>query len=107
MSLSGLIATLRPGQSVFLPGSTGEPAGLMEALAREGAAPLDIMSSYLPGINHVPLDRIALRLPVRPWRGHGPKARRVPAPAALLRHLHEAFERAREVRRLHRPCLSA
>jgi acyl-CoA hydrolase len=58
MSLSGLIATLRPGQSVFLPGSTGEPMGLMEALAEEGAAPLDITSSYLPGINRVPVDRL-------------------------------------------------
>jgi acyl-CoA hydrolase len=58
MRLSGLIATLRPGQSVFLPGSTGEPMGLMEALAEEGAAPLDITSSYLPGINRVPVDRL-------------------------------------------------
>lgn len=56
MSLTTLLDRLEPGARVFLPGSAGEPAGLVEALCAPGAPALDILSSCVPGINPVPLD---------------------------------------------------
>ena len=56
-SLQALAALLASGERVFLPGSTGDPAGLGDALFREGAPPLTVTSSYVPGVNTVPAER--------------------------------------------------
>ncbi len=58
MGLTTLLDRLKPGARVFLPGSAGEPDGLTDALCAAGAPALDITSSYVPGINPVPLDRL-------------------------------------------------
>lgn len=55
-SLSALAALLTPGERVFLPGYTGEPAGLTDALFTPDAAPLHVTASYVPGVNVVPVD---------------------------------------------------
>ena len=56
-SLQALVQGLSPGERVFLPGSTGEPPGLTDALFNAGAVPLDITASYVPGVNAVPVAR--------------------------------------------------
>lgn len=48
---------LRPGERVFLPGSAGEPAGLTDALFHPEATPLSVTSSFVPGVNAMPVDR--------------------------------------------------
>jgi len=53
-SLSALVGLLRPGERVYLPGSGGEPLGLMQALSA-GGTPLAITASFVPGINPWPL----------------------------------------------------
>lgn len=56
-SLPALVRLLRPGERIFLPGSTGEPPGLTEALFDGAVPPLDITASYVPGVNPIPVDR--------------------------------------------------
>lgn len=58
MSLTTLLAELEPGARVFLPGSAGEPDGLVAAMCAPGAPPLDLTTSAVPGINPLPLDRL-------------------------------------------------
>ena len=55
-SLQALAALLTPGERVFLPGYTGEPAGLTDALFTPDAPPLHVTASYVPGVNVVPVD---------------------------------------------------
>lgn len=59
-SLDALAALLEPGERTFLPGSTGEPPGLTEALFQPDATPLQITSSYIPGINVMPVERFPI-----------------------------------------------
>ncbi len=54
-SLAALVALLSPGERVFLPGSTGEPQGLADALFHPAATALDVTASYVPGVNPVPV----------------------------------------------------
>ncbi len=56
-SLDALAALLEPGERTFLPGSTGEPPGLTEALFHPDATPLQVTSSFIPGINFMPVER--------------------------------------------------
>ena len=56
-SLQALAEGLTAGERVFLPGSTGEPPGLTDALFNEAAVPLDVTASYVPGVNAVPVAR--------------------------------------------------
>jgi acyl-CoA hydrolase len=58
MSYASLIATLKPGERVYIPGSAGEPIGLMEALCAEGAPPLHLTAPFVPGLNVAPLDSL-------------------------------------------------
>ncbi len=53
-SLPALAAQLSPGEHIYLPGSTGEPAGLTDALFAGHMPALDITASYVPGVNPVP-----------------------------------------------------
>ncbi|CAN5803372.1 acetyl-CoA hydrolase/transferase C-terminal domain-containing protein [soil metagenome] len=50
-AIARILEALRPGETVFLPGSTGEVPALSAALAAEGAPALDITASFVPGIN--------------------------------------------------------
>ena len=52
-----LVRHFVPGESVFLPGSAGEAVPLIEALS--DAPPLAISTSFVPGINPLPLERFA------------------------------------------------
>ena len=56
-SLQALAALLRPGERIYLPGSTGEAPGLTEVLFCENAPPLDVTASFVPGVNAVPVER--------------------------------------------------
>lgn len=56
-SLGALAALLEAGERVFLPGSTGEPPGLTDALFHADATPLQVMSSFIPGVNIMPVER--------------------------------------------------
>ena len=56
-SLAAFVARLRPGERVFLPGSTAEPHGLTDELLQPDAAPLSITASYVPGVNAIPIQR--------------------------------------------------
>lgn len=56
---TALAACLRPGERVYLPGSAAEVVPLVEALCAEGAPALDLTTSFVPGINPLPLDRFA------------------------------------------------
>ena len=52
-----LVRHFVPGESVFLPGSAGEAVPLIEALS--DAPPLAISTSFVPGINPLPIARFA------------------------------------------------
>jgi acyl-CoA hydrolase len=55
---AAIVSALRPGERVYLPGSTGESSALTEALCSEGPPALDITSTFVPGINPFPGDRL-------------------------------------------------
>ena len=57
-SLQALVGLLAPGERIYLPGSTAEPRGLIEALCGADAPPLAITASYVPGVNAIPLQRL-------------------------------------------------
>ncbi|TWG92069.1 acetyl-CoA hydrolase/transferase-like protein [Mesorhizobium sp. J18] len=46
-----ILASLRPGDRIFLPGSAGEVASLSAALVAGEGPPLAITATYVPGIN--------------------------------------------------------
>ncbi|MGI4951256.1 MAG: hypothetical protein ACRYGM_05580, partial [Janthinobacterium lividum] len=58
--IDDMAAAFRPGEHVFLPGSAGEPAALLAALAArpERSRGLRIMSTAVPGINTLPMDAL-------------------------------------------------
>ena len=56
---AALLRHLSPGERVFLPGSAGEAIPLIAALSDGNAPPLDIVASFVPGLNPLPLDRFA------------------------------------------------
>ena len=58
-SLTALAELLTPGERVYLPGSTGEPPDLTDALLGESAPPLAITATYVPGVNAVPVERFS------------------------------------------------
>lgn len=61
MTPGGLIDALREaGPRVFIPGSSGEPHGLAEALyaAGDALAGLELTTTFVPGINRLEVDRL-------------------------------------------------
>ena len=58
VSLQAMADLFRPGESLYLPGSAGEPAALLAALAAqpERSRGLRILSSAVPGINRLPME---------------------------------------------------
>jgi acyl-CoA hydrolase len=60
VSIDVLADAIRPGESVFLPGSAGEPVALLKAFAArpEISRGLRILSSAIPGINELALDQL-------------------------------------------------
>lgn len=56
-SILHLASSLSPGERVYLPGSTAEPDGLMDALLQPDAPPVAITATYVPGVNAIPLAR--------------------------------------------------
>jgi acyl-CoA hydrolase len=55
---AAIVSALRPGERVFLPGSTGESPALTDALCAEGAPALNITTTFVPGINPLPGERL-------------------------------------------------
>ena len=55
ISMNSLLATLRPGMRVFVPGSSGEPRSFLAALANadESIAGIELVTNFLPGINRL------------------------------------------------------
>jgi hypothetical protein len=53
VSILGLAQQLRPGETVFLPGSSGEPVELTELLQRDStvARGVSLIATLIPGIN--------------------------------------------------------
>ena len=60
VAIAAMADAIRPGESVYLPGSAGEPAALIAALAArpERTRELHILSSAVPGINQAPVDAL-------------------------------------------------
>ena len=56
--VEALARSFAPGERVFLPGSAAEIPALMDALADAGAPALDLTTSFVPGINPSPLERL-------------------------------------------------
>lgn len=56
-----LAELVRPGQLVFVPGSSGAPLAFMDALRREHSrsAELRLLTTYVPGINRLDMDAMA------------------------------------------------
>ncbi|WEK02208.1 MAG: acetyl-CoA hydrolase/transferase C-terminal domain-containing protein [Candidatus Sphingomonas phytovorans] len=55
LSMNALLATLRPGMRVFVPGSSGEPRTFLSALAGAGTdmGGIELVTNFLPGINRL------------------------------------------------------
>lgn len=58
VSIAAMADAIRPGERLYLPGSTGEPVALLAALAArpERTRGLRILSSAVPGINRLAMD---------------------------------------------------
>ena len=52
--LDGLLSAFRTGERVFMGGSTGEVTALTQALAEGRVPPLDLTTSFVPGVNVMP-----------------------------------------------------
>ncbi len=61
VSIAALAEAIRPGERVYVPGSAGEPTALVDAWADDPdrTRGLSIVSTAVPGINALPLDRLA------------------------------------------------
>lgn len=55
---TAMVRLLSPGDRLFMPGSGAEVPALVEALCAPDAPPLDITTTFVPGINRLPLDRL-------------------------------------------------
>lgn len=60
-----MVRLLSPGERVFLPGSGAEVPALVEALCTPAPPALDITTTFVPGINRIPLDRLPSGTTVR------------------------------------------
>jgi hypothetical protein len=60
LTLAQLAASFKPGGSVFIPGSAAEPTPLLELWASEPELTrgLRILTSLVPGINNLAVDRL-------------------------------------------------
>lgn len=58
--INAVLDAIRPGDRVFIPGSSGEPSALLEAWREDPdrTRDLDIVTSLVPGINSLDLDRL-------------------------------------------------
>ena len=70
LGLEQLLSTLKQGERLYMGGSTGEVAPLTAALAAGRLPPLDLTSSFVPGVNIMPAHlppgtRIANPFPLR------------------------------------------
>jgi acyl-CoA hydrolase len=59
LALSDLVNLFQPGERLYIAGSGGEPVGLLEALCTGSGPPVHLTTSFAPGINPVPLERLA------------------------------------------------
>ncbi len=59
-SIEAMADAIRPGESLYLPGSAGEPTALLAALADrpDRTRDLRVLSSAVPGINRLPVDAL-------------------------------------------------
>jgi acyl-CoA hydrolase len=60
VTLDQLADAIRPGERIYVPGSAGEPAALVDRLFAdpERTRRLDLLTSFIPGINVLPADRL-------------------------------------------------
>ena len=58
-ALDGLLSAFRAGERVFMGGSTGEVTELTKALADGRMPPLDLTTSFVPGVNVMPAHLVA------------------------------------------------
>lgn len=58
--VAAMVTALRPGESIYLPGSAGEPIAFLSALVAqpERSRGLRIVTSAVPGINTLPIDAL-------------------------------------------------
>ena len=58
VSLEALCASIRPGERLFVPGSSGEPTAFLEWLTAdpERSREIDILTTLIPGINAIPME---------------------------------------------------
>lgn len=63
-SFGAFLASLSAGERVFVGGSSGQPAGLLEALLadRDRIAPVEFTTTFVPGINSLPIDDLGASL---------------------------------------------
>lgn len=99
-SFGAFLASLNAGERVFVGGSSGEPAGFVEALLSDGdrVAPVEFTTTFVPGINSLPIDDLgpSLRFSgpfLQPgWRRAHAEGRYRHLPmsyAGLLKHITE------------------
>lgn len=53
-----LVRLITPGERIYLPGAAAEVPSLVDALCENGAPPVTITATFVPGINRAPLDRL-------------------------------------------------
>jgi acyl-CoA hydrolase len=60
LAIDAMADAIQPGESLYLPGSAGEPTALLAALSRrpERTVGVRILTSAVPGINKLPLDAL-------------------------------------------------
>lgn len=58
VSMDRFGALFAPNERVFLPGSSGEPQGVVEALTAEDAPALRVTTTLVPGVNRSPVARL-------------------------------------------------
>jgi acyl-CoA hydrolase len=101
VTLERLVSELGPGQRIYLPGSAGEPIGLVGAFLEdaERTRNLDLTTTAIPGINPLSLDRLhdtarvtgLFMQPAFKAAQRSGQFRHLPVPySGFARHLHES-----------------
>jgi len=85
---AGIVAALRSGERIFLPGSTGESPALTEALCADAAPALHITATFVPGINPFPGERLP---PGTVWQTPFATAPRGSQESGALAHLPMSY----------------
>ena len=89
--VASLLRLLRPGERVYLPGSTGEVPSLMVAMCSEDAPPLDVTASFVPGINPDPTGGLPEGTVFRNPFGYGPRGSQAAGRMAQVPMSYGAF----------------